>query len=227
MSNEMINTCEHNIFEALYVIVDWGRGGRIIKTAKQHGILGATVFLERGTVENRLLDLLGLCTVKKEMVLMVTEQKVAFETLEILNRKYSFDKANGGIAFCIPVARVYGARCYENILPDDDEGGGEDKTMYRAIFTIVDRGRAEDVMDAANEVGAKGGTIINARGSGIHETNKLFSMEIEPEKEMVMILSEKSVVDSIVSSIRKKLDIDKPGKGIIFVQEVSRAYGLR
>ena len=99
--------------------------------------------------------------------------------------------------------------------------------MYRAIFTIVDRGRAEDVMDAANEVGAKGGTIINARGSGIHETNKLFSMEIEPEKEMVMILSEKSVVDSIVSSIRKKLDIDKPGKGIIFVQEVSRAYGLR
>jgi len=34
-------------------------------------------------------------------------------------------------------------------------------------------------------------------------------------------------VDSIVSSIRKKLDIDKPGKGIIFVQEVSRAYGLR
>ena len=82
-------------------------------------------------------------------------------------------------------------------------------------------------MDAANEVGAKGGTIINARGSGIHETNKLFSMEIEPEKEMVMILSEKSVVDSIVSSIRKKLDIDKPGKGIIFVQEVSRAYGLR
>ena len=99
--------------------------------------------------------------------------------------------------------------------------------MYRAIFTIVDRGRAEYVMEAATQAGAKGGTIINARGSGIHETNKLFSMEIEPEKEMVMVLSEKDSVDSIVSSIRQKLDIDEPGKGIIFVQDVSKAYGLR
>lgn len=222
----MDNTCGHNIFEALYVIVDWGRGGKVIKTAKQHGILGATVFLERGAVENRLLDLLGLCTVKKEMVLMVTEQKIAFEVLEILNSKYNFDGANGGTAFCIPVAHVYGARCYENVLQENEEGGAV-KTMYRAIFTIVDRGRAEDVIDAANEAGAKGGTIINARGSGIHETNKLFSMEIEPEKEMVMILSEKNTVESIVSSIRNKLDIDEAGKGIIFVQEVSKAYGLR
>ncbi|NLN38529.1 MAG: P-II family nitrogen regulator [Smithella sp.] len=222
----MDNTCGYNIFEALYVIVDWGRGGKVIKTAKQHGILGATVFLERGVVENRLLDLLGLCTVKKEMVLMVTEQKIAFEVLEILNSKYNFDGANGAIAFCIPVAHVYGARCYENVLQENEEGGAV-KTMYRAIFTIVDRGRAEDVIDAANEAGAKGGTIINARGSGIHETNKLFSMEIEPEKEMVMILSEKNTVESIVSSIRNKLDIDEAGKGIIFVQEVSKAYGLR
>jgi nitrogen regulatory protein PII len=44
---------------------------------------------------------------------------------------------------------------------------------------------------------------------------------------MVMILSEKNSVESIVSSIRNKLDIDEPGKGIIFVQEVSKAYGLR
>ena len=146
--------------------------------------------------------------------------------MEILNSKYNFDGANGAIAFCIPVAHVYGARCYENVLQENEEGGAV-KTMYRAIFTIVDRGRAEDVIDAANEAGAKGGTIINARGSGIHETNKLFSMEIEPEKEMVMILSEKNTVESIVSSIRNKLDIDEAGKGIIFVQEVSKAYGLR
>jgi len=198
------------------------------KISALHRTLGITTVgeLEYACLENRLLDLLGLCTVKKEMVLMVTEQKIAFEVLEILNSKYNFDGANGAIAFCIPVAHVYGARCYENVLQENEEGGAV-KTMYRAIFTIVDRGRAEDVIDAANEAGAKGGTIINARGSGIHETNKLFSMEIEPEKEMVMILSEKNTVESIVSSIRNKLDIDEAGKGIIFVQEVSKAYGLR
>jgi nitrogen regulatory protein PII len=223
----MNNVCEIRSFEALHVIVDCGMGSKIIKTAKQNGILGATVFMEKGTVESRLLDMLGLCTVKKEMVLMVTEKAIAYDVLEILRRKYNLDKPGRGIAFCIPIANVFGARCYENHLEDNEEGRDMGETMYRAIFTIVDRGKAEYVMDAATRAGAKGGTIINARGSGIHETNKLFSMAIEPEKEMVMVLSEKNSVDAIVSSIRQKLEIDEPGKGIIFVQDVSKAYGLR
>ena len=36
-------------------------------------------------------------------------------------------------------------------------------------FVIVDRGRAEEAMDAAREAGARGGTILHARSSGIHE----------------------------------------------------------
>lgn len=98
--------------------------------------------------------------------------------------------------------------------------------MYKAIFTIVDRGKGENVMDAAKEAGAKGGTIINGRGSGIHETEVLFSMPIEPEKEIVMILAEDHLVNAIVSSIREKLEIDEPGKGIMFLLDVNKTYGL-
>ncbi len=69
-------------------------------------------------------------------------------------------------------------------------------------------------------------TIINARGSGIHETNKIFSMEIEPEKEVVLLISEKTLTKQIISSIKEQLQIDEPGKGIIFVQDINKAYGL-
>ena len=65
-------------------------------------------------------------------------------------------------------------------------------------------------MDAATEAGARGGTIINARGSGIHETSKLFAMEIEPEKEIVLIISEVAQAESITSAIREKMKIDEP-----------------
>jgi nitrogen regulatory protein PII len=51
-------------------------------------------------------------------------------------------------------------------------------------------------------------------------------MEIEPEKEIVMILSKKDRSEAIVSSIRNKLKIDEPGKGIIFIQDVAKTYGL-
>ena len=51
-------------------------------------------------------------------------------------------------------------------------------------------------------------------------------MDIEPEKEIVLILSEKNESEAIISSIREKMEIEGPGKGIIFVQEVSKIYGL-
>lgn len=98
--------------------------------------------------------------------------------------------------------------------------------MYQAITVIVERGKAEDVIDAAVKAGSKGGTIIKARGSGIHETSKLFTMDIEPEKEIVLILSEADKTDAIVESIRKDMKIDEPGQGILYVQEVSKTYGL-
>ena len=51
-------------------------------------------------------------------------------------------------------------------------------------------------------------------------------MEIEPEKEVVIILSKKDKTEDIVSSIREELKLDEPGNGILFVQEINKAYGL-
>ena len=93
-------------------------------------------------------------------------------------------------------------------------------------MAVVDRGKAESVIEAAAEAGSKGGTIINARGSGIHETSKLFSMEIEPEKEIVLIISEKHLTETIAASINDHLGMNTPGNGIIFIQDVNKAYGL-
>lgn len=98
--------------------------------------------------------------------------------------------------------------------------------MYRAVFVVVDKGKGEAVMDAAKAAGAKGGTIINARGSSIHETSRFLNLEIEPEKEMVLILARPQLADKIVLAVRDELQIDEPGKGIIFVQEVQEVYGV-
>ena len=51
-------------------------------------------------------------------------------------------------------------------------------------------------------------------------------MAIEPEKEIVLILAERKNAEAIVSLISERMEIEKPGKGIIFIQEVSKVYGL-
>lgn len=71
-----------------------------------------------------------------------------------------------------------------NAISNIEEIGGIENTMYQAVFTVVDKGNAEAVIDAATSAGSRGATIINAKGSGIHENNMLFSMPIEPEKKL-------------------------------------------
>ena len=41
---------------------------------------------------------------------------------------------------------------------------------FELIVSIVNKGFTSIVMDAARSVGAKGGTILNAKGSGAHES---------------------------------------------------------
>jgi nitrogen regulatory protein PII len=208
--------------ELILVIVNSGQGSKILKSAKQHGVRGGTILLGRGTVKSRLLEFLSLHDVRKEIVMMLAEKKAADEAIRKLDEEIHFDKPHHGIAFTIPVSRILGTRCIDcNII---SEGGAD--VMYKAIFTIVDKGRAEDVIEAAEKAGSKGGTIINARGSGIHETSKLFSMEIEPEKEVVLILAEVDATDAIATAIRDSLELEEPGNGIIFIQDVSSVYGI-
>ncbi len=220
----MFSNSEITEYEQVCIIVDFGKGSKVMQTAKKYGVSGGTILLGKGTINNRLLELLGINDIKKEIIFLVSDNKTINNVIEQLEDKFKFTKPNHGIAFTTSVGRVFGARNY--MKGHIKEERGEENSMYQAITVIVEKGNAELVIDAATEAGSKGGTIINARGSGIHETSKLFSMDIEPEKEMVLILSAKDSTDAIVTSIRQKLKIDEPGNGIIFIQDVNKTYGL-
>lgn len=211
-------------FELFCLIVNHGIAGKATKIAKNNGITGATVLLGKGTIKNRLLELLDLNDIRKEIVLMISKKEIGYQALEEIVKELQLHKPHHGIAFAVSVTNLIGAReCDYN---DVKESRGAENTMYNAIFVVVDKGKAESVIDYAASAGARGATIINARGSGIHETHMLFSMAIEPEKEIILILSDNNVTDSIVSSIRENMKIDDPGNGILFVLDVNKTYGL-
>ena len=220
----MVNNTGGACFELVWVIVNFGKGSKIMQAAKKSGITGGTILLAKGTANNSMAEFLGLSEIRKEIIMMGANKKTARSVLEALDTKFNFDKPNHGIAFITAVSEMIGSVGCKATETDIEER--REEAMYCAITVVVEKGKAEEVIDAATAAGSRGGTIINARGSGIHETSKLFFMDIEPEKEIVLIISEKKDADAIITSIGEKLDIEKPGKGIIFVQEVSKVYGL-
>ena len=211
-------------FELIYVIINYGMGSKVLHKAKEYGIRGGTVVLGKGTVRNPFLNFLSLYDERKEIVLLGASKMTADHVVKELSKEFKFEKPNHGIAFTTSTCKIVGSNCYKDEVIEEERG--VENSMYQLIITIVNRGSAEDVISAANEAGSKGGTIINARGAGVHETTKLFNMDIEPEKEMVMILSKEEVTEAIVLSIHEKLELDKPGNGIVFVQDVNKTYGI-
>ncbi len=95
------------------------------------------------------------------------------------------------------------------------------------IFAIVNRGFADEVMSAAKKAGAFGGTVVNARGTGTNELQEFFGTVIQPEKEIVMILTEREKRNPIIEAICRDAGLSKPGKGICFSLPVDAVSGIR
>ncbi len=212
-----------NPYEIIWIIVDFGKASKIVRYAMKQGINGATIFLGKGTINNYFLKLLDITDVRKEVIMMVAHKDVVDRTLPELDKKFQFEKPHHGIAITMSVNSVYGIRKDSSTEDVKEEGG---KSMHKAIFVVVDRGKAEYVLDSAIAAGAKGATIINARGSGIHEQKVLFSFPIEPEKEILLIIAENETAENIIDAILREHKIDEPGRGILFVLDVNKTFGL-
>src|SRR5699024_10685388 len=140
--------------ELICIIVNAGFGSKIMQAAKKHGISGGTVLVGKGTVKSSLLEKLAINNVKKEVILVGAKKETAASALEQLNKKFKFSKPNHGIAFTTSIKDIFGARSFTNnrMLIN----GGAKNNMYHAITVIVEKGNAEDVIDAATKAGSKG-----------------------------------------------------------------------
>ncbi len=95
-----------------------------------------------------------------------------------------------------------------------------------AIVAIVERGKADYVVNRAKKAGAKGATILYGRGTGESEVKKFLNIQIESSKEVIIILSEKEKCKQIFDEIVEAGKLNNPGTGIIFTFPVSNLVGL-
>lgn len=212
----------------LVTIVKKGLSQKVINASKQAGAEGGTTIPGKGTGLAQK-NFLGFCIEpEKEIILTLISKEVMNGALEAIARSAELDKTGNGIAFVIDVCQVIGiAHLTEACELSCSAGGCMSNTGYELIVTVVNKGNAEIVVDATKRAGAQGGTIIYGRGTGIHEQAKLFSIAIEPEKELVLTLIERARVQDVLSAIQEDVAINEPGRGISFVLPVEQTMGIK
>ena len=97
---------------------------------------------------------------------------------------------------------------------------------HEVIFAIVNSGYAEDAMEVAREQGARGGTIINARGVAREEAAAFFGITLHADKEILMMVVDKEIRDKVLNALYKEMGLGKKSQGIVFSLPVSDVAGL-
>ena len=100
------------------------------------------------------------------------------------------------------------------------------KSKYELVLCIINAGFSEAAMDAAKEAGARGGTVIHARGTANREAEQFFNITIQPDKEVVMILVPSEIKDAVLHALYQGAGLKTAGQGIAFSLPVDDVVGL-
>jgi nitrogen regulatory protein PII len=114
----------------------------------------------------------------------------------------------------------------EPLVKKEKENMNATETKSVLIITIADKGNVDTVMDAARSAGAKGGTVVRAKGTGA-EIAKFFGVSISDEKEMIYIVSRRDNRDAIMKAIMEKAGVNTDAHGIVFSLPVDSVVGLK
>ena len=99
-------------------------------------------------------------------------------------------------------------------------------TEYELVMCIVNTGFSDTVMNAAKEVGARGGTVVHARGTANKEAEEFFHVTIQPDKEIVLILVPSAIKDAVLHAVYQAAGLKTAGQGISFALPVTHVVGL-
>ncbi|NLJ80496.1 MAG: P-II family nitrogen regulator [Firmicutes bacterium] len=98
--------------------------------------------------------------------------------------------------------------------------------QFVAIFVVVERGKADHIVDEAKVAGAFGATIFYGRGTGEKEFKKFFNLHVESSKEIIFILTPEDKKQPIIDVLVKAGKLDDPGTGILFTVPIGDMVGF-
>ncbi|MBO6286462.1 MAG: P-II family nitrogen regulator [Bacilli bacterium] len=97
---------------------------------------------------------------------------------------------------------------------------------FECVICIVNHGFTDLVMTAAKKAGARGGTVLSARGTGNKEVEEFFGVTVTPEKDVVLILVSQDIRDNVLTLVNAEAGMSTKGMGIAFSVPVSDTVGI-
>lgn len=215
----------------LFSIITRGKAAKYMKTLNEKGIAFHFQTTAFGTAPSEMMDIFGLGTNDKDIVISLAPENVIDSYLIDANRSLGGNYEYGGLMICLRLSAI--SRITSELVARASgdkkiEGGRKkvkDTQKHQLIIVSVNQGYTDMVMETAKLSGAMGGTVLRARlvESGMMEQ---LGDSVQAEREIIAIFAPVGSASKIMESINKEHGVTSEANGIVMALPVDKAYKI-
>lgn len=216
--------------KAIVTIVDRGKANKVTETYTKQGVASHTICMGRGTASSEILDILGLDSSEKDVVMSVAFSAAAESLMNELNNNLRSSFHSKGIVFMLTLTGITNLMAEALKIETKNHRGGinfmEQEQNNSLILITVSQGYTDEVMNTAKKAGATGGTVIRARWTGPDNIDQFYGGVAEPEKEVIAILASNQFRNAIMEEVNQKHGLNTPAHAVVCSLAVDKVIKL-
>jgi hypothetical protein len=220
--------------KAVFFIVDWSKLHVISEVFEKEAALLTFVSKGSGTANSDILDILGIGATDKAVFLCIAPSTDTRRLVQEVRHRMGAQSAGAGIAFTVPFSGIDAPvmQLFLDAPGDTTSDTNKEKAMKSIeikndlILSVLNQGYSDAFMAAARKAGARGGTVISARGISEQVAKKFLGISVQGEKEIILILANSEQKIAIMQAVSAEFGASTKAAGIIFSLPVDQVTSL-
>ena len=212
----------------LISVVNPGAKDRVCEIAAALDLPQTVTLLGHGTAVQSMLDLLGIESTEKRVIMTVANPEKTRKFIKEMRRQVYIGIPGHGIIMAVPIKSVGGGKTLAYLNNGEQQPARytpELSNRYELIVIVANEGRTDQVMNAARAAGATGGTVLHGKGTG-SQNKKFYNVSIAAEKEVILMVAQNDRKAAIMQSVLHHAGPDSEAGAILFSLPVSEVAGF-
>ena len=192
----------------------------------------------KGAAPSEILDIFGLSGSTRLLTVGILPKFMIGKLIKAAEGRLAFHKKGGGIALTVPLVgmqhsifQALNDEAKEALKQKIHERTEQDmaevkKQDYAVIWVSVASGYSDEVIDAARNAGAKGGTVLRGRQRNSERMRESFGISTQEERDFVMMVVPREKKGEMMAAIGKACGLSTEAHGVILALPVDEVFGL-
>lgn len=213
-------------------ILERGQGNAFARLLTGKNIFFHHQCVGLGTATSDMMDMLGLGTPEKDVLLSIGPCDIVDRALyELSDSLGSGGRGKGrGLVFSLSLTGISslaaaGMLASAGPLERMDESM-KPESKNSLILVSVDQGYTDAVMNTAKKKGASGGTVIRARWASAEQLEQFYGITLQAEKEVIAILAPNDLRNQIMEAINLNHGLKTDAHAVVCSLAVDKAFKL-